>query len=312
MRRARLLGAIVFVFVALGLSPGLAKAATPGLLDPSFGVGGVAMQSFGANCVADAMAVQPDGRYVVAGTFVDYGPTVETIYGTLARYNIDGTLDTTFGTNDQGWTQFQIAAGPEMTIDPDYNGVRDVALLPGGGIVMSVDENSVDPELMRFTADGTLDTSFGASGLLDVKPPQWFCDVTGWAHHPVVVTPAGELLVGCTLHTDHNDDLAVMALTADGTLDPAFGTSGLAYFDLAGASDDRLTTLQLCDHGPAAGDILVGGSVQVTDGAIVRLSPEGSRDATFGTNGQVIISHGNQDAAVHRAVRRRQLPHPER
>ena len=137
---------------------------------------------------------------------------------------------------------------------------------------------------MRFTAGGQLDTSFGMNGLLTVATP-W--GVSGYPLlHPLAVRPDGTLLVGCTLATNRNDDIAVLSLNSDGTVDSSFGTDGVADFDIAGDSVDRVICMQLAPDG----DLLVGGSVQVTDGVLLRLKPDGSLDPSFGKGGMVVES----------------------
>ena len=95
-----LLGLLLGLFVALG-GPAIALAA-PGELDPSFGNGGTVITSFGGADVASAVAIQPDGKLVVAGRTNIAGNTVFA----LARYDPNGGLDPAFGTGGLVTTDF--------------------------------------------------------------------------------------------------------------------------------------------------------------------------------------------------------------
>src|SRR5262245_40941259 len=79
-------GAVVF---------GLGSAqATPGELDPGFGTGGTVTTAIGIEAEGYAAALQPDGKIIVAGR----SSTSNSMAATVARYNADGSLDTSFGT----------------------------------------------------------------------------------------------------------------------------------------------------------------------------------------------------------------------
>src|SRR5215472_13629041 len=137
----------------------LARYNSNGTLDASFGTGGRVTTDFAApNDQAESVAVQPDGRIVVAGAAGRF--TNRGFDFALARYNTNGTLDTTFGTSGKVTTDF--AGADDVPSEPSA-----VALQSDGKIVV-VGQTLVggvyDFALARFTGNGTLDTSFGASG----------------------------------------------------------------------------------------------------------------------------------------------------
>src|SRR5262245_1644952 len=144
------------VFVASVLSlvmlPGFVYA-DAGDLDGTFGIGGkVTTDLSGGEDEAKAVAIQPDGKIVVAG--LSEGLNLDFA---VARYNTDGTLDINFGIN-----------GKVIT---DFSGRRDVAFAVGlqadGKIVVAGtagNASNTDFAIARYNVDGSLDTAFGIGG----------------------------------------------------------------------------------------------------------------------------------------------------
>ena len=129
--------------------------AADGDLDASFGTGGKVVTSIlSQDDFAHSVAIQSDGKIVVAG---------ETKNGTfdefaLARYNADGTLDTSFGN-----------AGGKVITNSNNNGdhAYSVAIQSDGKILLagaSDNTGNDDFALYRYDTDGSLDTSFGTGG----------------------------------------------------------------------------------------------------------------------------------------------------
>src|SRR5207244_9688693 len=131
-----------------------------GTLDRSFGSGGIVTTFFPQGSYAFAVALQADGKIIAAGThFVDFNPgdMSDTDFA-LARYNPDGSLDTTFGDGGTVTTDF---LGNEddpfsVFIQPDGNNVA----------VGSADNPATfyDFAAVRYLSNGTIDTSFGLAG----------------------------------------------------------------------------------------------------------------------------------------------------
>jgi uncharacterized delta-60 repeat protein len=135
---------------------------TNGMLDTTFGGGdGIATAEFPVFSVASSLAVQPDGRIVLAGAFEDQNssPPVPST-AALARFNSDGNLDQSFDGDGKATTT---VAGAEV-------GFSDVALQSDGAIVAS-GAAVTGPALgdrhvlvSRFTSSGSPDSSFGTNG----------------------------------------------------------------------------------------------------------------------------------------------------
>jgi uncharacterized delta-60 repeat protein len=223
------------------------------------GDGVVTTPFFGKGAVANAVAVQPDGKIVVAG-FAVQASGINSDFA-LARYNPDGTLDTSFDgdgivTTDLG------------TEDDD---ARALAIQPDGRIVV-VGNTTDSVGLARYMPDGSLDQTFGSGG---VKISSIGSNVA----NGVALTADGQIVVA----GDDAGDFRLARYDANGELDATFGTGGIAKTDISGA-DDFAQDLTI----DSAGRIVVVGratSATILDMALVRYHPDGTPDTSFATNG---------------------------
>jgi uncharacterized delta-60 repeat protein len=136
----------------------LARYNSNGTLDMTFGTGGIITTDFGGSDGARDVVIQPDGKIVAAGGSRSDDFEDDSGVFALARYNADGTLDATFG------------SGGKVTTDvgqPSY--APGLALQADGKIVAagsSVQLFIRDFALVRYNTNGTLDTTFGAGGII--------------------------------------------------------------------------------------------------------------------------------------------------
>jgi uncharacterized delta-60 repeat protein len=229
----------------------LVRLNSNGTLDSAFSTN----QGTGLNGVAQAMAVQPDGKIVLGGTFTTFnGVTANTI----VRLNADGTRDTApFTTN----------------IGTGANGlINDIKIRPDGRIIVvgsfSTFNGATVNNIVQLNSNGTRDTAFtaangtGASGIVQT----------------IAVQPDGKVLVGGGATFNGTTVNNIYRLNFSGSLDTAF-TANIG----TGISSRPLTILVQSD-----GKILVGGQFTTFNGAtvgyIVRLNADGTRDTAFTTN----------------------------
>jgi uncharacterized delta-60 repeat protein len=231
----------------------LARYGPPGRLDPSFGRGGKVVTGFGPrnSGEAEAAAIQPDGKIVVAGDDFGAGTDVG-----VARYNSNGSLDRSFGTGGQVVTNVSEGSNyvTAIVVQPDgkivvatvsalvrysAGGALDssfgrggIALTRGGAtwaLAIQRDRKLVtalDPfGLARFLEDGSADTSFGRNGKVrtDFHPGGFGSDV--------VVRPDRKIVVAGTVGTSPRRDFALARYTSSGRLDSSFGRGGRVMTD---------------------------------------------------------------------------------
>jgi uncharacterized delta-60 repeat protein len=259
---------------------GLVRYNPDGTLDATFGAGGLVTTDFaGTLDQAFAVAVQADGRIVVAGRAED--STTASDFG-LVRYNEDGSLDTSFGASGKVITDFgqNIESATSIVIQADGK-------ILAAGYTSVVFGNS-DFALARYNVNGSLDTSFGSGGLVRTD----FGNIDDGKR--VVVESSGKIVfAGTSYISDSPIGVAALArYNADGSLDTTFGTGGLvtSTFLGSGGVTPEVTGLAL----QADGNILVGGTAADERGfAVARFSAlDGSLDSTFGTAGIASAAFG--------------------
>jgi uncharacterized delta-60 repeat protein len=269
--------------LALSLALPLGAQAASGDLDATFGAGGKVTTDFaGDRDEAHGVVVQADGKLVTVGG----AKTSRSQDFALARYNANGTLDTTFGTGGKVTTDF---AGND---DQAFA----VVLQPDGKIVAAGQAGSGyrggDFALARYNANGTLDTTFGTGGKVTTD----FAGNDDQAF-AVVLQADGKIVAAGVAKTSRSGDFALARYNPNGSLDATFGTGGKVTTDFAGDTDEAHgLVLQPDGKLVAAGQASTG--YRGKDFALARYNPNGGLDATFGTGGKVTTDFaGNDDAA---------------
>ena len=260
--------------------------------DTGFGGGdGFVTTDFGSGAdVANGVAVQPDGRIVLAGhAGVPRGPGLgfDNDFA-VARYEPDGDLDLSFSSDGRVTTDLQ-------TFLEDSDLGQDVALQADGRIVVVGDHRQVrDFGLVRYEADGALDSSFGNGGVVIGD------FAAGEGMRGVAVQPDGRIVVaGFSGAHGPNNDFALARYQPNGDLDSSFGTGDhLVTTDVSrghGLGEDFAEDLVL----QADGKIVAVGrntTPAFNDIAVVRYASDGSLDIAFGDQGVLAVDfHGSDD-----------------
>jgi uncharacterized delta-60 repeat protein len=255
-----------------------------GALDPLFGVGGVfTYGSTGYDDAAD-VAVQADGKLVVAGAVYNYANRG---YDMLVfRLNPDGTPDETFGTD--GTVTFDLQR---------YDVAKAVAVDGDGRIVVSGTTARYDDRdfaVFRLNPDGTVDTSFGTDGVtvFNVSPsPRYTADFVTCMD----IAPDGRIVVGGYADISFVDKryaAAVAVLTPEGLLDTTFGGDGIVVAEPGSTVSYGRGVAVLPDGG-----IVLGGSLLTPygsyDGFVIKYADDGSPDPSFGVGGLVVVDVQN-------------------
>lgn len=186
----------------------LARYTVTGSLDSAFGHNGIVTTSIGSNASGRAVALQSDGKILVAGRS-SIGNLPLTF--ALTRYTITGSLDSTFGNSGVVTTSIGNGdTGLGVAIQSDGKiivvGSSDLNALSGGKIALA-----------RYTITGSLDSTFGNSGIVTTS-------IANYAYATdVTIQPDGQIIV----IGGSQNSFALVRYNNDGTLDSDFGSSGI-------------------------------------------------------------------------------------
>lgn len=254
----------------------LARFSADGVIDPSFGSNGtVTTQVQSGGCEAYAVVQQADGKLVAGGRASNGGA----YYLALARYNTDGSLDTSFGNGGTVVQPLGTRAGSAYAIAQLSDGKLVVA-----GTASGPSSTGDDVAVARFTIDGALDSSFGTGGFVTTA-------VMSGNHEDVanalLVQPDGKLVIAGFTSTTTSEDILLVRYTAAGMLDPTFGVGGMAVRDF-GTHEEAYAVVRQSDGKLAiVGSKSPLGSLSSATLA-ARFLANGSLDTTFGSGGAVV------------------------
>jgi uncharacterized delta-60 repeat protein len=271
---------------ATGSDMAVARYNSDGTLDPSFEGDGTALVDFGSEASARAVALQPDGKVVLAGWVsqpVGGGCCVADF--ALARLTSAGALDSSFDGDGQVATDFLPGA------DNGHDAAQAVLVQADGRIVAAgagvAGGTSVDFAVARYLADGSLDPTFSNDGLVTTDFVGYFDEIRDLA-----VDTSGRIVAGgqsCEFpgNADEVCDFGLARYTSNGTLDRRFGRQGRVRTDLGGDVGEgiRGVVVQADGRIVAAGDTAGPGA---SDVGLTRYRSDGHLDRSFGVNGVVI------------------------
>ena len=242
----------------------LARLKVDGTLDAAFGNAGKAIVSFGSGADrAHALAVQPDGAILAVGETLDSGLSRLAVL----RLRSDGSPDTSFGIGGKSIVPSTAnASGVAIAVQPDGR------IVLAGSIDDGVNANFL---VVRLTAAGLLDTTFGNNGVVNVSPGSGDDHATSLA-----LQPDGKIVVAGDSARGTDTDFSIVRLNSNGTLDTSFSGDGKALITVSpGVDVARAVALQ------PDGDIVIAGDATVgtqRDVAVVRLTPSGEQDRSYG------------------------------
>jgi uncharacterized delta-60 repeat protein len=260
----------------------IARFNSDGTLDTSFGSNGIVMQPIGSNNDSgQSLVIQSDGKILLGG-YCDGGSDYDFC---IARFNSNGTLDTSFGTKGK--------IIQPIGSDSDFG--DSLAIQPDGKILLGgscLNVSNSDFCIARFNSNGTIDTSFGFSGKV-ILPIGSYYDYG----HSLAIQPDGKILLGGRCSIRGYYDFCIARFNSNGTLDTTFGSNGIVIQPI-GSDDDLGKSLAIQPDGK----ILLGGycsNGRNYDFCIARFNSNGTLDNSFGSSGKVIQPIGSSDYRGH-------------
>ncbi len=257
-------------YIGAGKHLALVRYNSDGTLDTSFGGGdGIVRTTVAFLELGESVTLQSDGKILVTGSSFTGGSNTDIL---LVRYNTDGTLDTSFGGGD-GIVTTAIGSG----LDSGHS----VTVQTDGKILVWGQGNTgskLDFTLLRYNADGTLDTSFGGGdGIVTTAVSDGTRSDFG---ETVTVLSDGKILASGSLTTSGGGaDFVLLKYNADGTLDTSFGGGDGIVITTGDAAAEALDMVVQPD-----GKILIAGyGGNSTDKfSVARYLADGTVDTTFG------------------------------
>ena len=253
-----------------------------GTLDTTFSNDGKVTTDFGTNSsdLALDVAIQTDGKIVAVG-----GSSSVAVSGfALARYNPDGSLDTTFN-------------GTGKVITPIFGEAKAVVIQPDGKIVISAS----DFMIARYNPNGSLDTSFDGDGIVMTMLDNFSFGARGVAlQADGKIVAVGDIQIG-----QDNAAFAVVRYNTNGSLDTSFDNDGKVITDFVKFFDEaQAVTIQ------ADGKIVAAGFAETADFgtafALARYRTDGSLDTTFDGDGKVITPFGINSGVIALTIQQNQ------
>ena len=259
-----------------------------GTRDASFGTGGYVDVDTGGSSSFLSLALQSDGRIVVAGS----PPATQGVPAVhVSRFLTGGAPDSSFGGSGH------VAVVPS---DPPFS--SSVTLQPDGRIVLAITGEGALLRIARLAVDGTLDSTFGNGGVapLELGRRRWLSQVQpplGYALSPLSVR-GGRIRIPVSFGPrERVSRVGLVGLTANGHVDRRFGQIGLALAPrqpFAEGGEWPRTAIQ-DGHGGilVAGSIAHGDDLSGDDSSIVRrFRADGTVDRSFGRRGLVRDTFG--------------------
>jgi len=255
-----------------------------GSLDLSFDGDGKVTTTIGARSTGYSVAIQPDNKIVVAGSLWEFGVGFGGDFA-LARYNPDGSLDTTFG--GDGKVQTGICCNDEINsvaVQPDG---KIVAV--GGGFDGTTNTRFF---VVRYNVDGSLDGTFG-----QLQTPFG----VGQYASAVRIQGDGKIVVGGVSWTGtswgSSSHIALARYNSNGSLDATFDNDGKVTSQIVADAGWRSSLAIQPDGKIVAASTSNNGSND--DFALVRYLPNGSLDTTFGGgDGETTVDFSNSSDAA--------------
>jgi len=262
--------------IALCLSLTKIAYAAPGDLDTTFGSGGKVVTKLPDENTARQVEVQPDGKIVAFGWQRNVSGNLLGTY--LIRYNSNGAIDDSFGTNGI------------VTVNCQTECFEDgFVILPDGKILIAGEasvSNVFNFAAFRLNANGSRDATWGTNGVVTIPV------VNGSNFgHEIVVQPDGKIIIlgAAQRGTSNNYDIGIAQLNPNGSIDNSFGTNGVAVVVIPNSSGFcRITEVRLQPDGKF---MFLYDSYGAGIDGVGRINADGTLDTTFAAGGLLTVDN---------------------
>ena len=262
----------------------LARFNADGSLDTTFGNAGLVTLDLDVFDYAFDVIQQANGKLVVAGATNSTNELVGTGRATFARFNANGSLDTSFGSGGSVSVDF----GSELQSRAESLAQQADGMLVAVGTVRVSSLDSSDMGLMRLTADGVPDPLFDGDGMIAVD-----FDGNRDDGYAVAIQPNGAI-VAAGVSSGHS---ALLRVNGDGSLDSTFGNGGKSVINLGGLSSRLRSIVVRADNSLAATGHRLNSESFANDMIVARFLSNGTLDWTYADEGVATADFGNGHVA---------------
>jgi uncharacterized delta-60 repeat protein len=228
----------------------------------------------GRSSAASDLAIQADGKIVVAGQSSGFQPGISNLDLAVVRLDTNGKLDSSFSHDGIQTTNYQVNRDEAFGVAIDSSGKIVVAGYTSAGIIPGV-------VVVTYLQDGSLDRIFtGASGI-SIWPTS------------MALQPDAKVLISGYAHNAYVPDYWVLRFDADGSLDETFGTNGkLSDYKPNARTEYYASVIQ-----PDGKIVTAGRTYSLTDAdvAVARYEKDGKPDHSFSDDGKVILRFDGGD-----------------
>lgn len=252
-----------------------------GTFDTSFGTNGKKFLTLGQGngSKIEKIIQQPDGKILTFGR----GYNGNDFDFMITRLNLDGTFDTSFGTN--GIVLIPISSFHDFATDAAFQSNGKIVVV--GYSTGSQDSISV----IRLNANGSLDTTFSTNGKYNALFGSSINEIWGVA----VQADDKIVLAGRVSGSSYNSvETLTVRLTSNGQLDSSFNATGFAAVDFKLNAQDAVNDVLLLPNGTI---LIMGSSNQDNDFAMLQFNSNGTINTNFGNNGRFFVTVGNGQIA---------------
>ena len=225
-----------------------------------------------------SLAFQSDMKIVVVGTAYNNSTQADEL--AVTRYQSNGIIDSTFGTNGKVISSFGSYCYVEF---------RSILIQPDGKIVLSgamcQSYDSSGAALVRLNIDGTFDTTFGNGGLV--------ASTNNFFPMGMALQSDGKIVLGSGA-----SGFELGRYNSNGTVDSTFGNNGIELTSFDSLNNGGITSLSIQTNGKlVAGGCIAVGYLNYNyyyAFALACYNPDGSLDTTFGNKGKVLTTFSNE------------------
>lgn len=265
----KILNAFNFIFILLFFL----NIQSANQINNSFGQSGtgIIIQSINDSAISHAIGIDSSSRLVISGVT----NIADQDYFFVARYLSTGILDTSFGTS-----------GVTSTAIGDFAISTTLALDSTGKIILggyTIDGGITKFALTKYSSNGTLDTTFGSSGIVKTEIE------SGAMINSIVIDSSDNIIAGGTAIAEGKALFVLAKYNSLGNLVSTFGNNGITKTSINGNLHNIINSLKIDSNGK----FVAGGWTTTTTGtnaAVLRFNQDGSLDTTFNTTGIVSIS----------------------